>query len=44
MHGLVHGWCMAWCKGGGGGDVVMMCGGVGKNAFVYYYLDWCGGT
>ena len=24
MHGLVHGWCMAWCTGvgGGGGDVL----------------------
>ena len=27
------GLCMAWCMGGGGGDVMMMCVG-------FSYMDW----
>ena len=44
MHGSVHGsaWVGAWV-GGGGGDVMVMCGGGRKIACVYY-LDWCGWT
>ena len=39
MLGSVHGWCMAWCLGGGGGDMVMLCGGGGISMQLSSVID-----